>query len=210
MAHSLLLLCLALTTPAVARAQVVGLGIKAGGSVTTIVGPGIPSQPEVLPLAGFVAGLYRTLPFTVSGKFSLQPELLYSQQGYRLSHPSTDYRATLRSSYICLPLLLQFTSYGFFALAGPQVGYLAGVREEYHFRSPTGPGMGVSVNTDPGDLVRWELAGVVGAGYRWHDGFGVELRYAHGINSILNTTSASYKPRNTGVQFQVSYPLVRR
>ena len=188
------------------QAQFVRLGVKAGGAVSTITGSGVSAKPKTSPLVGFVGGIYRTIPIRPTNWLSLQIEVLYSQQGYRLSNPDTYYSATLRSHYITLPVLLQSTYKHFFVEIGPQAGYLAGVRELYSFPQPATGTPSVNLNVNPQHHIRWDAALVGGSSYRWTNGFSLELRYAGSLNSIFSTTKA----RNSVVQILASYPLKKQ
>lgn len=194
-----------------ASAQFGRIGIKAGACLTTLVGPGTPVPPKISPLLGGVAGVYRSIGLGAGGRWALQPELLYSQQGHRLSNVSTGYAATLRSHYVCLPVLLTFAHRGFFGEVGPQVGYLVGVREEYRIPSPAVVGITKRVNTSPAGLPRWDGAGVAGLGYRWTGGVGLEVRYAGSFTGVYANRSGRTKarPRHAALQVLASFPLHR-
>ncbi len=212
----LLLLFGASLLPSLGRAQAVPavrFGLMAGGALNTLVGHGIASEPRVQPLAGVVGGLVAQVPLTAKGHLFLQPEVLYAQEGYRLSHPSTNYAATLRASYAALPLLLGFTAHGFFAAAGPQLGYLVGVHERYRFQhyAPGGvpTGQGESVETDVRGRRRWETSLAAAVGYRFAGGLGVEARYTEALTSARGGSvfGEGAGPRNAGGQLRLSYLL---
>ncbi|OGX87835.1 porin family protein [Hymenobacter glacialis] len=191
-------------------AQVVRMGTKGGVSLTTLVGPGTGVPPSISPLVGAIGGLYRTFALGASSRWVVQAELLYSQQGYRLSNSSTGYKATLRSNYVCLPVLLTGHYHGFFGEVGPQLGYLAGVREEYFVPVPGVVGTGKRVNTDPKGLPRWDGAAVAGLGYQWPSGWSLELRYTGSFTGIYERgRGTNARPRHAGVQALVSVPLLR-
>ncbi len=168
--------------------QPVRFGLKAGATLSNIVGPGTSGDPAVSPLVGGIGGVFATVPLGTAQRWFLQPELLYSQQGYRLAHPATDYTASFRSDYLKLPLLLGFAHGGFFAAVGPQVGYLVHERRvfRYHDYSPvtgTSPNIVENVNTDLRYRQRWEFSAVAAVGYRWRCGAGIELRYTDTFGS---------------------------
>ena len=191
MKKSGLLLIGLLAAPAAGWAQAgapVRFGLKAGATLSTIVGPGTHNDPKVSPLVGAVGGVFATVPLGSAQRWFVQPELLYSQQGHRLSHDATDYEATFRDGYLKLPLLLGVTHGGFFAAIGPQVGYLTSARRtfRYHEYSPvTGlaPDATERVNTDLLGYQRWEFSAVAAVGYRWACGAGLELRYSDTFTS---------------------------
>ena len=208
-----------LALPALSFAQAgqpVRFGLKAGATLSTIAGPGIPDEPRVSSLVGGVGGVFATVPLGTGQSWFVQPELLYSQQGFRLSHPETDYKASFRSDFLKLPVLLGFTHRGFFAAVGPQVGYLVHVRNTFRFHdyspiSGTSPDITERVNTSPRYYQRWEFSAVAAVGYRWPCGAGLELRYSdtffsqsHG-NSYTNNEYPD--AHSLSGQVQASYVL---
>jgi hypothetical protein len=213
MKHLVILSCVSLL-PLLSQAQTsppVRIGLTAGATLTTRVGNGIVEEPHQQALAGVVAGVVAQLPLTANGHLFLQPELVYNHEGYRLSHPSTNYAATLRSSYVSLPLLVGVTTHGFFLMAGPQVGYLAGARHHYEFNtySPTGVPTGQGENTDTNvrGYKRWEASLAAALGYRLPGGLGIELRYTEALTSTGGSSvfTDNSQPRNAGGQVRVSY-----
>jgi hypothetical protein len=193
----------------------IGFGLKAGATLSTLAGPGTHDYP-VLPLLGGVGGVFATVPLGAAQHWFVQPELLYSQQGHRLRNVDTDYKATFRSDYIKLPVLLGFTHGGFFAAVGPQVGYLTSARRTFRFReysAGTGlsPDITENVNTDLGGYQRWELSAVAAVGYRWQCGAGLELRYSDTFTSqSRNGQSSNYgypDAHSLSGQVQASYLL---
>ena len=209
----LMLSCSLLLTGQEAFAQTGWVGVTAGATISTLVGPGTSIPPVISPLAGIVVGVYHTWPLrTKKSALTLQPELLYSQQGYRLTNAPTNYEARLRLHYVCLPVRLVFTYRGFFAAGGPQGGYLVGVSERYTFQAPAGGGLQTHVNTDPSGRSRWDGAVVFGVGYCWPNGLGVEGRYTGSVNGIYPDKGASPRanPRNATLQIHVSYSLLKK
>ena len=208
----------ALTAPMLGHAQAeqpVRFGLKAGATLSSITGPGTSDYP-VSPLAGGVGGVFATVPLGTAQHWFFQPELLYSQQGYRLNFPSFDYKATYRSDFVKLPLLLGFTHGGFFAAVGPQVGYLVHVRNSYQNRdtSPTAgasPSIIESANTSLYGYQRWEFSAVAAVGYRWHCGAGIELRYADALFNQSHDGLTSFRnypqAHSLSGQVQASYVL---
>ncbi|AMR27926.1 hypothetical protein A0257_13060 [Hymenobacter psoromatis] len=208
----------ALAIPLLGHAQAgssVRFGLKAGATLSTITGPGTSDYP-VSPLVGGVGGVFATVPLGTAQRWFFQPELLYSQQGYRFNHSATDYKSSLRSDFIKLPLLLGFTHGGFFAVVGPQVGYLVHARNVFRFHdysNTTGfsPDITENVNTDLRFYQRWEFSAVAAVGYRWHCGAGIELRYADTLfNQSHDNLYSTYGYRDAyslSGQVQASYLL---
>ncbi|MGI4740304.1 MAG: porin family protein [Janthinobacterium lividum] len=218
MKQLILLAWAGLALPALSHAQdthPVRFGLKAGAMLSTIAGPGTRNYP-VSPLVRGVGGVFAAVPLGASAQWFLQPELLYSQQGYRLVNSPTDYEAKFRSDYLKLPLLLGFTRGGFFGAVGPQVGYLVHVRNTYRFHeySPTtglSPDITERVNTDLFYYQRWEFSAVAAVGYRWQCGAGLELRYSDTFvsqsrNNLVGTLGYPDAHSLSG-QVQASYVL---
>ena len=205
-------LCFMLIGRAEVHAQTLQWGIKGGAGVSTLVGTGTSIEPKPLPLIGLVGGIYRIQPFRAGSPFSWQLEVLYSQLGHRLSHPSTNYSATLRYNYLSVPALLTTTYRHYFVVGGVQASYLVGVRERYTFQAPNATGQITNNNTDPNGLTRWDAALVAGVGYRWDNSIGLELRYLGSLNSIYPDRGGAQraKPRNAAVQVYASYLLTKR
>lgn len=81
---------------------------------------------------GFVAGMF--LSVQIGSYIGIQPELIYSQKGYRSSGslPGMDYRYTYSSDYIDVPLLFALRPVPFLTLlAGPQYSYLIAERTTF-------------------------------------------------------------------------------
>lgn len=166
----------------------------------------MPPEPHTGLLPGAVIVVYRILPLSRKAPLYLQPELLYSWQGHRLSNPSTHYQATLRQYYACLPVLLTAVYHRFFLQLGPQVGYLVGVNERFEHLPLPGSGATVGYNYRTDQYRRWEVAYVVGAGYRGQSGLGIEVRHIGGLTDLYVTSSGQH---NAGWQLQASYPLIK-
>lgn len=111
-----------------------------------------------------------------NSEWAFQPELVYSAQGAK-NH---------NLSYINVPVLIQYMfDNGFRLQAGPQVGFL--------------------VSSDDGiDYSPIDIALSVGASYVVPStGFGIDLRYNHGLNDI--NKSSDVEATNRGIQLGLFY-----
>lgn len=95
-------------------------GLKAGGNLSNVYdteGGDFIADPKI----GFAGGAFLSLPI---GKYiGLQPEILYSQKGFKGKILGIEYTHT--TSYIDIPVLLALKPSGVFTiLAGPQVSFL--------------------------------------------------------------------------------------
>ncbi len=106
--------------------------------------------------------------------FSLQPELLYSMEGTTYKQPG-DKKATYKTDYINIPVLLQYNNpSGFYAETGPQVGFLISAKIAYD-----GNSMDIK-----DDLKTINFSWGLGAGYKLSNGLGIGARYNLGITKI--------------------------
>ncbi|ALI97989.1 porin family protein [Rufibacter tibetensis] len=147
-----------------AQAQT-SLGIKGGINVATIRPLYEPNEPRI----GAHVGLFASTP--ISGRFALQPELLYSQQGVE-----TD-RYTYTYHYLNIPLIFKGTlSGGLHLQVGPQFGVLlASNRKE-----------GKSSLDITESMNRYDGALALGLGYdvaEWQ----ISARYNFGLSDIRET-----------------------
>jgi hypothetical protein len=123
---------------------------------------------------GFNIGILGHIHF--NSTWALQPELVYSAQGAK-GH---------NMDYINIPVLFQYMfDNGFRIQAGPQVGFLVKSNDDHDY-NPIDFALGVGVSY------------VVPS-----TGFGIDLRYNHGISDIYK--SSDLKGTNRGIQFGLFY-----
>lgn len=109
-----------------------GFGIKGGVNFADIRGGDKSNYANTKGFTTFHAGFYSQFAF--SNKFSIQPELLYSRQGFKGSSPGSTNGATsaytTRLDYIQIPVLLVYNILDNVSVhAGPQVSLLTKVKE---------------------------------------------------------------------------------
>ncbi|MCW3120193.1 MAG: PorT family protein, partial [Chitinophagaceae bacterium] len=127
-------------------------GVKGGLNLSTFTGNDVES-PKFHPsfhIGGFVN-------FLISGKITLQPEVLFSGKGVRSD------AGTYKLGYINVPVLAQYNDpSGFYAEAGPQAGLLLNSK--------------LKSNGESRDIKDWlksaDFAWVFGLGYKMAGGFG--------------------------------------
>jgi hypothetical protein len=110
-------------------------GIKAGMNVSNVwdeQGADFVADPKL----GAAGGVFLAVP--IGKYFGVQPELLFSQKGFKgggvlLGFP---YSFTRTTSYLDVPILVQFKPIEYFTLlAGPQFSYLLKEKNVYTFGS---------------------------------------------------------------------------
>ena len=97
------------------NAKDVKIGIKLGMNIASVNGSNANNLDSKI---GFVIGVTAEIPFTE--KFSIQPELLYSEQG---GEQRDNFRYDL--NYVSLPIMAKYyIAKGFIVEAGPQFSFL--------------------------------------------------------------------------------------
>ncbi|MGE5106442.1 MAG: porin family protein [Sphingobacteriales bacterium] len=147
---------------AIANAQQVQFGIKAGVNVASWTGSDADNSKSKI---GFNAGALVNIP--VSGGFSVQPELMYSGQGAK--EEGTDSKANL--DYLNIPVMAKYTfTGGFFAETGPQIGFLLSAKVD-----------GVDLKDQ---FKSTDFAWGLGVGYQSSVGIGGGVRYNYGFSKL--------------------------
>ena len=172
----------------------VSLGLKAGASLTNLVGSNAQNLDN---LFGFHAGVFTNINLT--SLFAFQPELIYSQKGYKSPTVSDVNR---RFHYIDVPLAFHVNTGGLFFEAGPQVGFLVAAKANAG-----------NTSVDVKNLYNTvDFGYLFGLGYQLKHGLGVGLRYNGGFTNIGQSTtigSITYqdKARNSAFQLYLTYSV---
>ncbi|TRW24705.1 PorT family protein [Flavobacterium zepuense] len=186
-----------------AKAQETKLGVKAGVNFANFTGDVEGSKSRTGFNAGFVA------EFKLSENFSIQPELLYSQQGTRFEESGSvsgiSYRLEEKGKfdYLALPVVAKYYIIEGLSLhAGPQVSYLLKADVESTGSASTGESYSETLDLkDYSNKVDFALVG--GAGYDLPIGVFFEARYVAGISKIGKDGDS--KVRNGVFQLSVGY-----
>ena len=178
---STLFLCLSIL---ISNAQDVKFGGKAGLNIATLTGDDTEGVDNRI---SFHIGGVVEIP--VSEVFSVQPELLYSDQGAEVDD------IKIKFGYLNLPVLAKFyVTEGFDVVAGPQLGFLVSAEGEQD---------GISVDID--DFFKSIDFGIgIGAGYELENGINFGARYNIGITD-LNDTDEPGELMNSVFQISVGY-----
>lgn len=134
MKKSMLLICtLFLGVTVMAQTEKVKLGVKAGLNLSSLTFD--ESELNSSNKTGFTAGVMVEIP--IAKNFSLQPELLYSEQGSKSSFSDADvtnshYKSTIDLNYLNIPVMLKYyVLKGLSVQAGPQIGILLKANNKY-------------------------------------------------------------------------------
>jgi hypothetical protein len=160
---------------ATAHAQF-AFGIKGGANISNVNGSDVSNTNS---LVGFNAGAYLKVP--VGHGLSIQPELMYSGQGFKQT--SSGVTTTQNENYLNVPVLLKYTHFtGVFIETGPQVGFLMSAKASEQ---------GVSVNDKP-SFNSADFSWVVGVGVKIPaTPISLDARYNFGLSNIINNGSSS-------------------
>ncbi|WP_413998358.1 porin family protein [Flavobacterium sp. W1B] len=163
------------------NAQEIKFGIKGGLNFASISGD---NTENVDLVTAFNFGVLAEIP--ISEKFSFQPELMYSGQGYSFNDD------TIALNYLNIPLMGKYyLTKGFSLEAGPQIGFLMSAKND---------------KTDIKDSFSTVDFGVnFGLGYKLNNGLNFGARYNLGLTDINNLDNSSNKNKNGVFQLSIGY-----
>ncbi|MFC4162415.1 porin family protein [Epilithonimonas zeae] len=202
-------------------------GLKAGLNISSISDDGYEDSKSK---AGFYGGVFMNAP--LSEQFSIQPEVLYSQMGAKVTGTNsytiggvttTDKNsASLNLDYVTVPVMFQFhATPNFYLEAGPEFGFLVGAKAKGDTTRTITSGGSSSTSTesyssrDIKDFYSgFNMGAGLGLGFNFTQNFGINARYVAGFTDINkknndedgNTTlEQSGKNRNNTFQVGLSY-----
>lgn len=164
------------------------IGIKGGYNLAALSydGEGETDQRHGLHL-GFYAEEF------ISDNLAIQPELLYSQQGYQIKDSNGTF--TQKLDYINLPVMLKlYPSRNFFLEAGPQIGLAISDKDVYE---------GVFNSTTVYEPNNFDWGMNLGGGFKTNSGISLGARYHVGLGDLYD----SGKAHNRVLQFSVGFNL---
>jgi len=182
------------------NAQEVKFGVKVGVNVASISGDD--AENEEGRTSFHIGGVTEIM---ISENFSIQPELMYSSQGYSFASSETfggdtyDYEETGKLDYINLPIMAKYyVAEGFSLEAGPQIGFLMSAKLE-SYDSEDG-----SYSDDIKELLKDIDFGLgVGLGFKMDNGLNFAARYNIGLSSI--SEDDEYSIQNNVLQVSVGF-----
>lgn len=174
----------------VSQAQV-QYGLKAGANFYTFGGDEVENEDLNSKFGLHIGGLVN---FSVSEKFKVQPEVVFSIQGSKQTDGTDELNWNF--NYLNIPIMAQFyVSNGFFLETGPQIGFnlKAEIKDEES---------GTTFDLDD-EIKSTDISWGLGAGYKTASGFGFGARYNLGLSSIAEESDVDIK--NRGFQVGVFY-----
>jgi len=163
------------------QAQEVRLGAKGGVNFSSFSGDGFDAFDDPEGRTSFHLGAFVEIP--VTERFSVQPEVLYSGQGFDLVSRENADDTEVQLDYINVPVMAKLYLFkGLYAEAGPQIGF--NVKNEIDsdpddFNSGSTP-----IDEDAINDIDFSVG--LGAGYQFNSGFFVNARYNFGLTDVFN------------------------
>ncbi|MBE8726608.1 porin family protein [Flavobacterium hungaricum] len=163
------------------NAQEIKFGVKGGLNFATVSGDNTENIDYV---TSYNFGVLSEIP--LSEKFSFQPEIMYSRQGYSFGDD------VVALNYLNVPLVGKYyVTKGFSVEAGPQIGFLLSAKNE-------------KINVKD-SFNTFDFGVNFGLGYKFENGLNFGLRYNLGLTDINNLEGSSFKNKNGVFQFSVGY-----
>ncbi len=209
------LLFTALTISFASQAQI---GVKLGANLSNLAGD-LQDEDNFQNKLGFVGGLTYNIPLSSDNFVSIQPELLFSQKGYKradytVSNPTTGqqirYEGKVNYSYLDLPVLFKINAGPVFFEAGPQFSYLLGIKDN---TEATDVATGVdfesyqTVNKDA--LAEFEVGYAAGVGVQIPMGLTLNIRYNGSVSALAKDDNGDElaNARNSVYQATIGFKL---
>ncbi|RFN58056.1 porin family protein [Marixanthomonas ophiurae] len=163
------------------QAQEVRLGAKGGLNFSSFSGDGFDAFDDPEGRTSFHIGAFAEIP--LSERFSIQPEVLYSGQGFDLISREGADDTEVQLDYINVPVMAKvYIVEGLYAEAGPQIGF--NVKSEID-SDPDDEGSGdIAIDEDIINDVDFSVG--VGAGYQFNNGLFLNARYNFGLSDVFN------------------------
>ena len=148
--------------------------------------------------AGIALGAFLEIP--IKGKFSVQPEFIYSQMGARAFDDSYGDKI-FRLNYFSVPMLIKFDACrNFRVFVGPQFDFLIRGTEEDALDHTT---------TIPNNVKDFDFAFTAGGEFVLSRNITVGARYIHGTQDV-STTPDEITAFNQGVHLSFAWKLLKK
>jgi Outer membrane protein beta-barrel domain len=165
------------------------LGLNLANQTIKSSDMGFTASPSFRP--SIHAGGYLTV--MLNEKFGIQPEVLYSGQGYKQNG------GTLAMDYITIPVLFRYNFTPIFsAHLGPQMGFLMSAKAKYDGAD----------EEDMKDYFKGSDIGIAGGvNIDLPMGLNFAARFVKGVSNIIEEDSGDLKYKNYNLQLSVGYKL---
>ncbi|MFC6996168.1 porin family protein [Rufibacter roseus] len=201
-------------------------GLKGGLNYSNLSGD-LKDEERFNNKIGYNAGIFLNAPI-VGDFFSIQPEVLYSNKGYRYDDKVVStvqtpvvgageeyrYEGSANFNYIDVPVLARVKAGPIFFEAGPQVSYLVSVNDktkQYNNRTGELITRNTSEKSKEG-YSDFEVGYAAGIGFATQGGISLGLRYTGAFTELTDDspTRGDFKnARHSVFQLQVGFPISR-
>lgn len=173
--------------------EFVMFGAKGGVNFSNFAGDGFASfEEDSNARTAYHLGLLAEIP--LSDRFSLQPEVLYSAQGFDITQIDDNPDVEFRLDYVTVPVLAKFyVTDGLSLVAGPQFGFLA----ESEIKSENS-----EIELDSENFNNFDMAVGLGAEYKFNKFF-LYGRYNAGLTDIYENEDIEAK--NSVIQAGIGF-----
>ncbi|WP_044398457.1 porin family protein [Lacinutrix sp. Hel_I_90] len=161
----------------------IDFGIKAGVNFAKLTGDDVEDADG---RTGIHFGIVAEIP--VSDVFSIQPEVLYSQQGLQQDFEGGE--SKLKLDYINVPVFAKFyVAEGLAFEFGPQFGFNVSAKSEFQIEGASGEET-ASIESDLEDSVEaFDFGAGAGVSYKFDGGMFLQARYVLGLTSVYQGSS---------------------
>ncbi|WP_276499804.1 porin family protein [Pontibacter litorisediminis] len=191
----LLSLSIALLSFAAAQAQS-GLGIRGGANFSNLSGD-LKDESRYENKVGFHGGLTYNIP-VVGEFFSVQPELLYSNKGFKyedteIQLPTGTFRreGNMNYNYLELPVLARIKAGPIYFEAGPQASYLLSVNNNIKEYINNDRQSSATTEIDKSDMKDFEFGYAAGIGIT-SGILSVGVRYNGSVTDFMDKSSTDF------------------
>lgn len=209
------LLLLFLSFAITLNAQQTSFGVKAGLNYSSVVGD--LTEGIKFRFSGH-AGVFLEVEFT--DKFSFQPELLYSSQGFQFSSDlntiensggttdQNDFRTNVQFNYLTVPILGKFALNDRLDVEfGPQFGFLLNQVTKIKNLDQRDDTLADNRTSTSGDF-QLDYGVVAGVGVKINERFSVSPRFYMGLRNRLNGALGTVQNYNVALQLSVNYSIL--
>ena len=196
-------------------AQGLSYGVKAGLNMANIGGTEETTGVSQSMRMGFHAGVVGE--YKVNDFWGVQAELLYSQQGMKMTLDNVDGKMVQKMDYINLPVMAKLSlAEGLSLEVGPQFGYLMSAKQVTSGFDTAATGIDNETvdlldekNVGKDYLKKLDVSAALGLSYRLACGVEVSARYNLGLTAMtdkdLDSNGKKLAPKNNVISVGVGY-----
>ncbi|SHI96744.1 Outer membrane protein beta-barrel domain-containing protein [Mesonia phycicola] len=182
-----------------ADSDLVQVGVKGGVNFSNVTGDDFEGPNS---RTSFNAGFVAEIPFTE--RFSIQPEVLYSGQGFDIDQSNQDNfldndgNVEYQLDYIQIPVLAKiYLVEGLSVQAGPQIGFKINEEIDYQPNDDAGD-IDLEDYSETEDI---DISLAAGLEYKFDNGFFIQGRYNYGFSQLIKDYDIHNSVFQAGIGF---------